>query len=244
MPEGGLFKDLRFWGIVLAIVGGILIALPMITMPQEIVHQDVLNESNDHSSDARLELDSGDYEVWMTRTFWSFFNLDQPAVYVNSTEGARVPVSEVYDDKERKFDGNDCQQFAKFHISEKGTYDVAVDANFLTSTIPWGNSMYVAKERAPAYAILQWTGVIVLVLGLVILGSIAAKGVIKGIDKGLKDSRQQQPYPPAYPPQYPPQQPPPPGYPQHPPQQYPPQPPPPGYAPPPGSQGYRPPPPP
>jgi hypothetical protein len=245
MPEGGLFKNVKFWSVLLIIVGIVLIVLPMLTMPQEIVHRDNLNEANNHSTQARLVLEPGDYEVWMTETFWSWFNLDQPLVFVNTSTGVPIHVNSIVEGDTRKFDGNDCKLFATFEIETRDTYDVTIEGSFLTASFPWGNSLYVAEARAPAYAALQWSGALLLILGLVVLSVIGLQRLLKGIDKGLKDRppQYQQPYPPAYPPHYPPQHPsqqqPPPGYPQHPPPQHPPPPPQGGYAPPPGQQDTR-----
>jgi hypothetical protein len=263
MAEGGLIlRDRRLW-IVLLVVGGIvLLLLPGIIMPQNIITKETLSDANDHRLEETLKLKPGEYEVWMTEGFFSLFNLDLTLVYVNQTQVGPVHVDNIFSDKDRKFEGHDCRQFAKFEIDEEDEYHVTVIAVWGNLGIPETNRVYVAEARPSVYGMILWTGGILLTLGVVL-------GVIVAFQKLIADSKKdypgqppggppppgqyQHPYPPPgqYPPpaQYPgyppPHQPPGgPSYPGYPPpqqQQYPPpqQP----YYPPPTDQRRRPPPP-
>jgi hypothetical protein len=247
MPDEGVSSKSRMLLWIALVIGGVLlIILPAVLMPQEIIHHATLAESNDHQTVATVVIEPGKYEVWMSENFWSFFNLDYPFIAVNRTSGGSVHVYTVIDGKDRKFEGTKCRQFARFTIDDKDEYDISVHAGVVSLALPVVNEVYVVEARPAAYGIMQWSGAILLIVGLSVISWIYLRKVFSQVDKGLKDS-QPRPATPYYPPppgyqgypQY--QQPgyqqypgygPPPGYPPPPPQQPPPQQPPPQQSPP------------
>jgi hypothetical protein len=198
-------------------------------MPQEIIHEDVVSSSNDYSTSTTEQLDPGDYEVWISESFFSFFS-GLSEVDVRGSGGGSVYVDTFYGDKDRRVGGTDCVLVAEFNIDTTDMYSIDVTAPL--STIWTGNAkVFVAEARVPSYAIMQWTGFLLLCVAIALMIGIAVKGLMQKMDEDREAERARQPPPrPAYPYPYPPPQYPPPNYPppQYPPQQ-PPSGPPPGY---------------
>jgi flagellar basal body-associated protein FliL len=223
---------------ILVVLGIAIYVSPILMYPDNIVHDDTLGTSNDHSTQAQLTLEEGTYEVWMTTSFWSFFLLDQPIVYVNDSLGKELNVDYRLNGDERSINGDDCRQFASFRVREKGTYNVTVIAGVMDLGIPGTEQVYVVEERPPAYAPLQWTGILVILVGATGLILLLILMAMASSEEKKKERQRQGPPPgtyppPGYPPYPPPMQPPPP-YSQYPPPQQPPPYPPPGQQPPPG----------
>ena len=214
--------------LVILVLGLVLMFAPPLLMPQEIVHEDVVSAGNDYTTTASEQLDPGDYEVWISESFFSFFS-GTSVVDVRDSGGASVYVDIHYGDKDRRVDGTDCVLVAEFDIDTSDTYFIEVQAPL--STLWTGSAkVYVAEARAPSYAVMQWSGFLFLCVGIALLIAIAFKRVMMKMDEDRAAEQARRPPPrPAYPYQYPPPQYPPPNY---PPPQYPQQRPPPG--PPPG----------
>jgi hypothetical protein len=213
--------------IVLVVAGLVLMVTPPLMMPQDIVSEDVVSASNDYSTTTTEELDPGDYEVWISESLFSVFS--GLSVVEVSGSGGSVYVDTYHGDKDRKVDGTDCVLVAEFDIEARDTYTVHVEAPFSTF---WTGSakVYVAEARAPGYAVMQWSGFILIIVGISLMAALGVKRMVQKMEEDRERERARQPAPrPAYPYQYPPPQYPPPTY---PPPQYPPRQPPPG--PPPG----------
>jgi hypothetical protein len=227
---------------VLFIVGLGLYLTPIFVYPDVVVHEAALTESNSHTTHAQLDLDKGNYEVWMSRSLWSFFNLDQPLVSVNDSTGQSLHVDYRLGGDDRNIDGIEARHFATFRINERATYNVSVTAALMSLGIPGSEQVFIVEERPALYAPMQWTGILMMVVGiigfLIIMVMIAftsseerkermRKAPPPGTYPPPQYPQYQQPQqPPAgygqYPPQQPPYQPPPPSYPQYPPPQQPP----------------------
>ncbi len=237
MTEEESEEDLRRKGriklvlvmLVLVILGIALYVTPIFLYPDNIVHSDTLGELNDHTTEVQLTLDEGTYEVWMTTSLWSWLYLDQPIVYVNASDGPPVDVDYVFDGNDRSIEGDDCRHFATFRLDEETTCNISVTAGIMDVGIPGTERVHIMEERPPAYAPLQWMGILVIIvgiMGIIIIGVLVA---LTDSDKKRKERHAQAPPPGAYPPPgyapYPPQQQPPYNY-YPPPQQPPPYPPP------------------
>lgn len=226
---------IRLLGVmgVLIAVGIALYALPIFMYPDNVVHDDTLSDANSHTTDATLDLHKGTYEVFMTTSLWSWFYLDQPLVSVNGSGSQTVHVDYVMGGSERSIEGDDCRHFATFEIEQRGEYDVSITAGVMDLGIPGTERVYVVEERPTLYAPLQWSGILVILLGIVGLSIILFLMAMSATDEKRAAGQRAQVPPPAYPPPgyapYPPQQQPPPyPYPQ---QQPPPYPPPQGHPP-------------
>ena len=247
-PEKKSFVDGKLVVVLVVLVillGVALIVVPIAMYPNVIVYDDRATPANEFTVSDFVELEPGTYEVWTTTSLFGIFGLDQPIVHVNDTAGDPVEVDDIFAGDDRRIDGRSCQHFATFEIEDKGDYEITVIAGMLAMDITGSTDVYVLEERPSAYGIIQWSGILLLLAGIVLLLVVAFLRWSQGADERERQRRERaaqmppQHPPPGYPP-YPPQGQPPPQYPQYPPQQYPPQQPPP---PPPGYQPYPPPPP-
>jgi flagellar basal body-associated protein FliL len=247
--------------LVLIVLGVVIYVTPIFLYPDNVVHRGSLNEANSHTNNAQISLEKGTYEVWMSMSFLSWLNLDQATVTVIDPSNSSIDVDHRFGGDTRNIDDTEVRHFATFIIDEKATYNITVTATDLDLGFGGGLTVMVVEERPAAYSPLQWTGILLMVIGIIGIVIVLILYVIADEDDMKKKIRQNAPPPGAYPPVYPPaqpQQPPPPGYAPPPPQQPPPpgyapyppqQPPPPGYAPyppqqpPPPGQARRPPPP-
>ncbi len=246
-PERKGFVDGRLVVVLIVLVillGIALIIVPMVVYPDVIVHEDRATPTNGYITNDWVELEPGTYEVWTTTSFFGFFGLDQPIVYVNDTAGSPIDVDDIFSGDDRRIDGRSCQHFATFEIKERGDYNVTIIAGLLAMDLTGTTDIYVLEERPAAYGAMQWSGLLLILAGVVIMVAVAFIRWSKGADERERQRRERAaqmppPYPPQGYPPYPPQGRPPPQYQQYPPPQYPPpQPPPPQ----PGYQPYPPPP--
>jgi len=241
--------------LMVVVLGAVLYVVPIFIYPDNVVHDASLTDANSHTTNKQLDIDAGTYEVWISTSFWSWFNLDTPEVYVNdSNSGRSVDVDYLYDDDRRSFDGEECRRFARFDIDGDTVINISITAGVISLGIPGSERVYVVEERPAAYAPMQWSGILLIITGISILIIYLALLAMKSSEEKKRQADRERPpqYPPQYPPPYPPQYPPyqPQGYPQQQPppyNQYPPPPqgqypPPQGGQPPPG-QYRRPPPP-
>ncbi len=231
------------WGAILFLAGIVLLILPYVSIPTNVIMHDTLGPSNDHATIQDVWFEPGDYEIWMTETFWSNFNIDYPVVNINHTSGEPVHTYMHVDGPDRRIEGDPCRQFASFTIDDKGYYTVIIVAGFMFLGLPGTHEIYVTEDRPPIFGALLWTGGILLLVGIFLLTLELIKRVWESKDKGLEEQSTvprapMVPYPPQYPP---PAQAPPPGlepvpppYPTRPGPPYPPVPPP--QAPPPQAQ--------
>ena len=229
--------------VLIIILGVALIFVPMVVYPDVIVYEDRATPTNMYTTNDMVELDAGTYEVWTTTSFFGWFGLDQPIVYVNDTAGDPVDVKSHFNGDDRRIGGSSCQHFATFDIEEKGYYNVTIIAGLLAMDITGTTDVYVLEARPTAYGAMQWSGIFLIGAGIVILAAVAFIRYSRGADERERQRREKAAHmPPPYPPQgyppYPPQGQPPPQYQQYPPPQYPPPQPPP---PPSGYQQYPPP---
>jgi len=222
--------------LLVIVVGAVLYVLPMLMYPDNVVHDASLTDANSHSTKEQLDIAAGTYEVWMSTSFWSWFNLDTPEVYVNeSASGQPVVVDYLYDDDRRSFEGEECRRFAKFDLERDTAVNISITAGVISLGIPGSERVFVVEERPTAYAPMQWSGILTIIAGISILIIYLALLSMKSSEEKKRQAQPQPPqYPPAYPPPYPPQ------YPTYPPQQPPPYnqypPPPQGQYPPPQGQ--------
>jgi hypothetical protein len=211
---------------VLIVVGIALYALPIFLYPDNFVHDATLSDANSHTTDATLDLQEGTYEVFMTTSLWSIFYLDQPLVSVNGSGNRTVHVDYVMGGSERSIEGDDCRHFATFEIGQRGEYDVSITAGVMELGIPGTERVYVVEERPSMYAPLQWSGILVILLGIVGLSIILVLMAMTATDEKRTAGPRAPVPPPAYPPPgyapYPQQQPPAYQYPQQQPPPYPP----------------------
>jgi len=229
--------------MMLLIVLGIgLYATPIFLYPNNVVYEDSLSDFNAHTTNTQITLEEGTYEVWMTTSLWTWFNLDQPLVYVNSTTEGPIHIDTVLRGDDRTIEGDECRHFATFTIKEKATYNVTVIAGLMALGIPGTENVYVVEERPAAYAPMQWAGIIMVMVGVVGIILLMILAAFISSEERKKERIRQSPPPGAYPPPgympYPPQQQPPP-YSQYPPPQQPPPYPPPQQQPPPPGQERR-----
>jgi len=147
-----------------------MILLPSQLWPTEVIHRETLTEANDHSVQAEVELTDGDYEVWMTLTFWSLLAVDHPDVEVRSTTGDSVHVTMVFDGSERDIEDSSCRLFARFKIVDEGPYNVSVDSDPLNIGLTGSSTVFLTEERPSAYAGMQWAGAILIFVA--ILGGV------------------------------------------------------------------------
>lgn len=202
--------------LVLFIVIGIVLAFAALALyPDVIVHEDRVNATSEFTSSDRIELEPETYEVWTSTSFWGIFNLDEPEVYVNSTTGEPIDVAYVNNGDDRNIKGNNCQHFATFVIEDSGEYDIIIIAGVLSMDFTGSTEVYILEERPAAYGIMIWTGILLVIAGLLGLIALAFIRYSAGEAERAKKKREQAP-PMPYPPQgYPPQ-----GYQQYPQQPY------------------------
>ena len=221
---------------LLVVLGIALYVTPLFLYPDNVVYDDSLREVNAHTTNAQLTIEEGTYEVWMTRSLWSWFNLDMPIVHVNGTTGQPLPIDYEINGDTRNIEGDECRHFATFTVREKTTYNITVTAGLLSLGIPGTERVYVVEERPAAYSPMQWAGGLIILAGIV--GVVVLMVIIAMVssEERKKERMRQSPPPSTYPPPgyvpYPPQQQPPP-YNQYPPPQQPPPYPPPQQQPPP-----------
>jgi flagellar basal body-associated protein FliL len=232
--------------VVLTLLGAVIYSIPIFVYPDNIVHDDSLSEFNSHTTNAQLTLEEGRYEVWLSTSILSWFNLDMPLVHVNDTTGQPLNVDYTTSGDDRNIEGTECRHFATFRIREEGTYNVTIIAPLMSMGIPGTEEVFVVEERPTAYSALQSTGILLMVVGMIGVVLLLILMSITSTEEKRAQIRKAQPPgtypPPAYAPY---QQQPPPGYPQYPSQPPPPQ----GYPqypnqpqPPPGQAPRRPPP--
>jgi hypothetical protein len=240
-PESKGFIDGRpviLLMVLIVVIGAVLIILPMLVYPDVMVMEDRATPSNGYTTVDEVELEPGTYEVWTTTSFFGIFGLDQPVVYVNDSSGGAIDVDNILNGDDRSIDGENCQHFATFEIETQGYYNVTVIAGLLAMDLTGTTDVYVLEARPPAYAGMRWSGILLVLVGVVLLAAVAVLRWSKGSEERERARREKAaqmppPFPPyGYPP-YPPQGPPPPQYPPYPPPQPPqsPPPPPPGYRP-------------
>ena len=121
---------------LLVVLGIALYVTPLFLYPDNVVYDDSLREVNAHTTNAQLTIEEGTYEVWMTRSLWSWFNLDMPIVHVNGTTGQPLPIDYEINGDTRNIEGDECRHFATFTVREKTTYNITVTAGQLSLGIP------------------------------------------------------------------------------------------------------------
>jgi len=207
MSQKGRFGTARWLLIVVLIIAGVaMIFLPSHLWPTEVLHRDTLTEANDHSIQTELEFPEGDYEVWMTLTFWSLLAVNHPDVEVQSATGETVHVTLMFEGTERDIEDTSCRLFARFKIVDPGTYNVSIDSDPLNIGLTGSSTVFVTEERPSAYAASQWTGAILILVA--ILGGIVI--LLQDYLAKERARRAAQPAPTQYPPPvyptYPPSQ--------------------------------------
>ncbi len=210
---------------IIAVIGLLLVLTPLVAMPQNVVSKETLSDSNNYTALTTVTLEPGDYEIWLTKSFWSFFNLDQPLVSVDHSDNSSVHVDIVLADKDRRFDGEEFRLVAEFTIDTKDSYTVEVEAPLTSVTFTGTNMVYLTEARSSLYAPMLWTGVILLIIGICLGIAMAVQRTVKKGDEALNGSQPPRPQPPppySYPYQQPPPQPYPPPYPPYQQQPYPP----------------------
>ncbi len=232
---------------LLIVLGIALYVTPIFLYPDNIVYDDTLGTSNNHTTRTQLTLEEGTYEVWMTTSLWSWLYLDQPLVYVNSSTGGELNIDYEFDGDDRTIEGDDCRHFATFKVRDASSYNITIIAGVMDVGFPGTEQVYVVEERPSAYAPLQWMGIIVILVGVMGVALFLILIAMTSSEEKRKERQRQAPPPGTYPPPgYPPYPPPvqqPPPYGQYPPPQQPPPYPPPGQQPPPyPPQGHQPPP--
>ena len=206
MSKGGfLGKGRLFWGAILFLGGIGLIILPYVSIPTNVVMHDTLGPSNDHATVQDVWLEPGDYEIWMTETFWSNFAIDYPVVNVNHSSGEPVHIYMHGDGPDRTIEGDRCRQFALFTIDDKGYYTVVVVAGFMVLGFPGTHEVYLIEERPTLFGALLWTGRLVMLVGISLLTLELITRLWESKDKGLEEGLTVPRAPMVlYPPQYPP----------------------------------------
>ena len=221
---------------LLIVLGIALYVTPFFLYPDNVVYDDSLSLGNAHTTYAQLTIEEGTYEVWMTRSLWSWLYLDMPIVHVNDTTGQTLRIAYEVNGDTRNIEGDECKHFATFTVREKTTYNITVTAGLLSLGIPGTERVYVVEERPVAYSPMQWAGGLMILVGIVGIIVLMVLIAMVSSEERKKERMRQNPPPSAYPPPgyvpYPPQQQPPP-YTQYPPPQQPPPYPPPQQQPPP-----------
>ncbi len=208
MPFGGWRpKRHEKLGLALVISGVLLIVLPVILFPTNVILSTVLHEANEHHEFRLLELEAGTYEIWYTESWVAFIHegLDLLLVQINHTSGEELPIHIRPTDKTRRIEGDECKRFCRFTVEERDVFDIFIGAGFLTFGLPGTVKVYIVEERPALYGFMQVTGGITIITGIVaftMLYLLSAARMTEDVGRGIvRDTRQLvDPPPPPQPP--------------------------------------------
>ena len=158
--------------VMLVLLGVGLIATPMIMYPDNIQYEDTVDSTNNFTTQGTVTLEPGTYEVWTTTSWFGWFDLDTPLVYVNETDGTKLAVDYISSGDHRDIKGEECQHFATFEVESKRTYNLTIVASMMSMDLAGRTEVYVLEERPAAYAAMQWSGILLVVLGILAVISV------------------------------------------------------------------------
>ncbi len=239
---GPLAKMLPFVVVTLLVVGGVLMPAAIFGLDSDVLFEGEFSSASSPSSGTTftvgsVELDPGEYEVWMEEApSFLFISLADYEVEVVDEGGTPVRTGAA-EDAARKINGIESERRSTIKIDTKGVYDVQV-TEVMDFNITGSMWVFVITPRPAAYYAAMWGGIAMLIAGVVLIVYMAIqRGAKERAEERARRAQQVPPAPvaPAYPPYppYPPYQ----AYPQAPPPYQPyPQPPPPYPQPPPPQQ--------